>query len=44
MKERNKESDIDGDGYIIRPRKSNAEKLHPYRAKELNEKVNGNPG
>ena len=46
MKWKDKETDMEeGDGSILKPRKSNAEKLQLYRAKEIKyEKMNGTPG
>ena len=46
MKGKDKETDMEeGDGSILKPRKSNAEKLQLYRAKEIKyAKMNGTPG
>ena len=46
MKGKDKETDMEeGDDSILKPRKSNAEKLQLYRAKEIKcEKINGTPG
>ena len=46
MKGKDKEIDMEeGVGFVLKPRKSNAEKLQLYHAKEIKyEKMNGTPG